>query len=76
MKQTAEQFEHGIFAFAWKSALLLTLLAGLFLAGTLARAQQPTREQCPNGYHYVQPPCYYDASGYRVCPNGYWVCNP
>ena len=56
MKQTAEQFEASVFAFAWKSALLLTLLAGLFLAGTLSlhaqsycrKPQTPSLRYCSN----------------------------
>ena len=74
MKQTVEQFENSIIAFAWKFAVVITLVAALFMAGTLAHAQQPTN--CgANGYHWVQPPCYWDAQGYERCPAGYWVCN-
>jgi hypothetical protein len=75
MKQTVEQFESSIISFACKFAVVITLAAAMFMAGTLAHAQQPSREQCPNGSHYVQPPCYWDENGNRYCPAGYWVCN-
>ena len=56
--------------------LFLALMCLTFALGAQGQGQsEPSREQCPNGYHYVQPPCYYDANGYRVCPQGYWVCN-
>lgn len=41
----------------------------------LAFAQYPSQSQCPNGAHYVQPPCYWDVNGNQYCPPGYWVCN-
>jgi len=60
-----------------KTAIRLAAIAALLSAsfvvglGTYAHAQ----DQCPNGTHWVQPPCYYDAQGYERCPAGYWACN-
>ena len=50
-------------------AVLMLGLCGIAVAYT----QVPT--DCPHGYHCVRPPCYYDESGNRVCPDEYCVCN-
>ena len=53
---------------------MLSLCVVLF-AVCLSSAQGVDPHSCPHGAHWVQPPCFYDASGYLVCMPGYWVCN-